>query len=178
MSHVTTTDGLQPNPVTVKAMITMPTPTEKQAVRRFLGNINYLAKFCSELSSVTQLQYNLTKEDMPFLWSTRHQQAFDSAKALATFAACLAYFDVTAPLILQVKASDYGQGAALLQTIKPHSSSALDESALRPIAYCNNNRITINVLYFSPEQVVSRCLLKLQRPLSKHVVSRSVILLV
>ena len=29
-----------------------------------------------------------------------------------------------------------------------------------------NNRITINVLYFSPEQVVSRCLLKLQRPLS------------
>lgn len=29
-----------------------------------------------------------------------------------------------------------------------------------------NNRITITVLYFSPEQVVSRCLLKLQRPLS------------
>ena len=29
MSHVTTTDGLQPNPVTVKAMITMPTPTRK-----------------------------------------------------------------------------------------------------------------------------------------------------
>ena len=178
MSHVTTTDGLQPNPVTVKAMITMPTPTEKQAVRRFLRDINYLAKFCSELSSVTQLQYNLTKEDMPLLWSTRHQEAFDSAKALATSAACLAYFDVTAPLILQVKASDYGQGAALLQIIKPHTSSALDESALRPIAYCNNNRITINVLYFSPEQVVSRCLLKLQRPLSRHVVSRSATLLV
>ena len=29
MSHVTTTNGLQPNPVTVKAMITMPTPTRK-----------------------------------------------------------------------------------------------------------------------------------------------------
>ena len=136
MSHVTTTDGLQPNPVTVKAMITMLTPTEKQAVRRFPRDINYPAKFCSELSSVAQLQYNLTKEDMPFLWSTKHQQAFDSAKALATSAACLAYFDVTAPLILQVDASDYGQGAALLQTIKPHSSSALDESSLRPIVYC------------------------------------------
>ena len=47
---------------------------------------------------------------------------------------------------------------------------------LLPCVY--NNRITINVLYFSPEQVVSRCLLKLQRPLSKHVVSRSAILLV
>ena len=35
---------------------------------------------------------------------------------------------------------------------------------LLPCVY--NNRITINILYFSPEQVVSRCLLKLQRPLS------------
>ena len=136
MSHVTTTDGLQPNPVTVKAMITMPTPTEKQAVRRFVRDINNLAKFCSELSSITQLQYNLTKEDMPFLWSKRHQQAFNSAKVLATCAACLAYFYVTVPLILQVDASDYGRGAALLQTIKLQSSSALDESSLRPIAYC------------------------------------------
>ena len=157
MSHVTTTDGLQPNPVTVKAMITMPTPTEKQAVRRFLRDINYLAKFCSELSSVTQLQYNLTKEDMPFLWSTRHQQAFDSAKALATSAACLAYFDVTAPLILQVDASDYGQGAALLQTIKPHSSSALDESALRPIAYCKRPNHYRGVLCANRKRVPGHC---------------------
>ena len=73
---------------------------------------------------------------MPFLWSTRHQQAFDSAKVLATCAACLAYFYVTVPLILQVDASDYGRGAALLQTIKLQSSSALDESSLRPIEYC------------------------------------------
>ena len=72
---------------------------------------------------------------MLYLWSIRHQQAFDSAKVLATSAACLEYFDVTAPLINQVDASDYGQGAALLQPIKPLSSSALDEFSLRPIAY-------------------------------------------
>ena len=35
---------------------------------------------------------------------------------------------------------------------------------LLPCVY--NDRITINILYFSPDQVVSRCLLKLQRPLS------------
>ena len=155
MSHVTTTDGLQPNPVTVKAMITMLTPTEKQAVRRFQRDINYLAKFCSELSSVAQLQYNLTKEDMPFLWSTKHQQAFDSAKSLATSAACLAYFDVTAPLILQVDASDYGQRTALLQTIKPHSSSALDESSLRPIAYCKRPYHYRRVLYLAIVEVLN-----------------------
>ena len=37
MSHVTTMGGFQPNPVTVKAITVMPTPTESQAVRRFLG---------------------------------------------------------------------------------------------------------------------------------------------
>ena len=95
MSHVTTMDGLQPNLVTIKAIIAMPVANESQAVHQFLGAINHLAKFCYQLSSVTQLQCNLSKKDMPYLWSTRHQQTFDSAKFLATSAACLAYFDVT-----------------------------------------------------------------------------------
>ena len=73
ISQVTTTDGLQPNPVTVRAIITMPTPTDKQAVRRFQGALNYLARFCPQLtSSVTQPLCNLTKEDMLFLFSIRH----------------------------------------------------------------------------------------------------------
>ena len=93
VSHVTTMDGLQPNPVTIKAIIAMPTPNESQAVHQFLGAPNFNAT--SQLSSVTQLQWNLSKKDMPSLWSTRHQQTFDSAKVLATSAACLAYFDVT-----------------------------------------------------------------------------------
>ena len=40
MGHVITIDSLQPNPVTVKAIVNMPTPKDKQGVRRFLGTIN------------------------------------------------------------------------------------------------------------------------------------------
>ena len=36
MSHVTTMDGLQPNPVTIKAIIAMLTPNESQAVHQGL----------------------------------------------------------------------------------------------------------------------------------------------
>ena len=32
MGHVITTDGLQPNPVTVQAIVAMPTPTDKQGI--------------------------------------------------------------------------------------------------------------------------------------------------
>ena len=54
MGHVITTDGLQPNPVTVQAIVNMPIPKDKQGIRRFLGAINYLSKFCSLLNTVTQ----------------------------------------------------------------------------------------------------------------------------
>ena len=40
MGHVITTDGLQPNPVTVQAVVNMPIPMDKQGVCRFLGAIS------------------------------------------------------------------------------------------------------------------------------------------
>ena len=139
MGHVITIDGLQPNPVTVQAIVNMPTPKDKQGVRRFLGTINYLSKCCPLLSTVTQPLRNLTKDDVQFLWSARHQHAFDAAKALATSAPCLTYYDVTAPVILQVDASDYGLGAALRQPSKHQDSCTLDKSCLQPVAYISKS---------------------------------------
>ena len=155
MGHVITTDGLQPNPATVQALVTMPTPTDKQAVRRFLGAINYLSKFCPQLSSVTQPLRDLTKEDTPFLWSPRHQHIFDEAKALATAAPCLAYYDVNAPVVLQVDASDYGLGAALLQPSKQHSDDTFDDSSLQPVAYSSKSLTPTEQRY---TQIEKECL--------------------
>ena len=103
---------------TVQALVTMPTQTDKQAVRRFLGAVNYFSKFCPQLSSITQLLRDLIGEDTSFLWSVNHQRAFDEAKALVTDAPWLAYYDVNTPVVLQVDASDYGLRAALLQPSK------------------------------------------------------------
>ena len=155
MGHVITTDVLQPNPATVQALVTMPTPNDKQAVRRFLGAINYLSKFCPQLSSVTQPLRGLTKEDTPLLWSPKHQHAFDEAKALATAAPCLAYYDVNAPVVLQVDASDYGLGAALLQPSKQHSDGAFDDSSLQPVAYSSKSLTPTEQRY---AQIEKECL--------------------
>ena len=89
MGHVITTDDLQPNPVTVQSIVNMPIPKDNQGVCRFLKAINYLSKFCPLLSSITRPLRNLTKDDVQFLWSAKHQHAFDEAKALATSAPCL-----------------------------------------------------------------------------------------
>ena len=103
---------------TVQALVTMPTPTDKQAVRRFLGAVNYFSKFCPHLSSITQLLRDLIGEDTSFLWSVNHQRAFDEAKALVTDAPWLAYYDINTPVVLQVDSSDNGLRAALLQPSK------------------------------------------------------------
>ena len=139
MGHVITTNGLQPNPITVQAIVNMPTPKDKQGVCRFLGTINYLSKFCPLLSTVTQPLRNLTKDDVQFLWSAKHQHTFNAAKALATSAPCLTYYEVTAPVILQVFASDYRLGAALLQPSKHQDSCTFDKSCSQPVAYSSKS---------------------------------------
>ena len=155
MGYVITTDGFQPNPVIVQAIVTMPPPINKQGIHRFLGAINYLSKFCTQLSSITQPLRNLTKEDIPFLWATKHQQAFHEAKALATSEPCLAYYDVSAPVVLQMDASDYGLGAALLQPSKQHGDSALDESSLQATAYSSKSLAPTEQRY---AQIEKECL--------------------
>ena len=75
-------------------------------------------------------------------------------------------------------ASDYGQRTALLQTIKPHSSSALDESSLRPIAYCKRPNHYRRVLYLAIVEALNTfeelLLGKSNRVYTDHQLSQSI----
>ena len=59
------------------------------------------------------------------------------AKELVSKAPCLRYFDVKAPVILQVDASEYGLGAALLQP----ATNTINSSTIQwqPVAYCSSS---------------------------------------
>jgi len=94
------------------------------------------------VSIVTQPLQNLTKDDAQFLWPAKHQHTFDETKALATSAPCLAYYDMTAPVILQGNASDYCTEVALLQPSKHyHDSNILEKSCLQTVAYCSKSHL-------------------------------------
>ena len=54
MGHLLTSDGLKPDPVKVSAILDMPEPTDVAAVRRFIGTVNYLAKYLPRLSTVAK----------------------------------------------------------------------------------------------------------------------------
>lgn len=137
MGHILTPEGLKPSTEVVTAVLDMPQPQDKAATRRFLGIITYLSKFCPNLSEVVHPLHDLTHIKQDFLWSEQHSKALIQAKELVSKAPCLRYFDVKAPVMLQVDASEYGLGTALLQP----ATNAIDSSNIQwqPVAYCSSS---------------------------------------
>ena len=88
---------------------------------------NFLNAFCSNLSSVIHPLLQLTRKDNEFQWPSAHTSAFEAARRLIADAPFLAFFDQQRPVTLQVNASNYWLGGALLQD----DSS----SKLQPVVY-------------------------------------------
>ena len=63
IGHILTPDGLKPDPKKVEAISDMPHPADVQSLRRFLGMVNYLAKFLPCLSDETEVLRKLTEKD-------------------------------------------------------------------------------------------------------------------
>ena len=127
LGHKLSTDGVWADESKIKAIVDMPTPTDKKAVQRLMGMLNYLAKFLPNISEVTEPLRNLMKKNTEWCWTKIHNESFQNIKKLLTSNKCLAYYDVTKPVVLQVDACNTGLGAVLLQDERPvaYASKAL-----------------------------------------------------
>ena len=124
-------NGIQPDPKKISDIQGMPTPSCKQELQEFLGLIQYLAVFIQDLSNKAAPLRQLLKKEVPFMWESDHQHCFETLKTLVSTDATLQYYDVDAPVVLHVDASQRGLGAALLQP---------DETGKeRPIAYASKS---------------------------------------
>ena len=137
IGHVLSPEGLKPSSEITSAVLNMPQPQDKAATRRFLGTITYLSKFCPNLSEVVRPLRDLTHVDKEFLWADQHTEAFAKAKELVSKAPCLWYFDVQAPVILQVDASEYGLDAALLQPM--NNPNKATDIHWQPVAFSSSS---------------------------------------
>lgn len=89
--HKLTDKRVEPDPAKVDAITKMPTPTGKAGVQPFLGMCQYLSKFCHNLSETAPPLRDLTKENSTFLWSSNHENEFNTAKNLIASATALRY---------------------------------------------------------------------------------------
>ena len=146
MGHLVTNEGLKPDPAKIEAIEHMEKPEDVAAVKRFIGFVNYLAKFLPKLSDVVEPLRQLTRNDVEWHWTSAHDNSFQEVKRLATEAPILAYYDPVKELVVQCDASQKGLGAALLQEGRPiaFASRALTETETR---YAQIEKETLAIVY-------------------------------
>ena len=67
-----TTNGHRPAQTKVSTTISMPEPDCKKEVQSFIGMINYLSKFFTRLSDLSECIREQFKEKVPFNWGLEH----------------------------------------------------------------------------------------------------------
>ena len=66
----------------IEAIQKLQAPTTPKGCKSFCGVVNYLSLFCKDLQRILKPIYELTRKEMPFLWSGVHQKAFAEVKEL------------------------------------------------------------------------------------------------
>ena len=133
IGHVLSTDGLKADDEKVRAVVQLPPPQDKQELMRFMGMIQYLAKFIPNLSEVSAPLRKLLENDTAWHWEEEQKQSYEQLKKLVTNAPTLKFYDVKAPVTLSVDASSEGIGAVILQDGRPvaYGSRALTDCQRR-----------------------------------------------
>ena len=90
-------------------------PTSMKALQRYLGTINFLAKYVYGMQPILQPLYNLLHKENDFKWTKEHQKIFEQMKKTITHNLELTIPDTTKPFYIITDASNTGIGAALLQ---------------------------------------------------------------
>ena len=133
MGHRIWKDGLSIDPRQVSSMRGMEEPRSLETLSRFLGMVNYLAKFLPNITRLMKPLRNVLKKDVPWNWPSSQQKSFDLVKEAIKTAPVLAYYDPGKPLTVENDACEYGIGSALLQVGKPipFASRSLSDSECR-----------------------------------------------
>lgn len=133
LGHVISGTGIKPDPAKIKSVEDFPVPTSVKQLQSFLGFVNYLRVFVPNMASIAAPLYdsikksNATKNKLE--WNEPQQQAFDCIKQLLTTAPILILPDPHRDFVIEVDASDFSMGAALLQEG--------EDGKLRPIAFAS-----------------------------------------
>ena len=108
--------GIAANPRRVQAIQEFPKPENLTDLRSFMGLVNQLGEFSSEISAAAEQLRPLMKSKTVYQWLPEHDEAFGKVKAALVAPPVLVPFDPKLPTLLRTDASRLkGLGYALLQ---------------------------------------------------------------
>ena len=128
--HIITKDGVKADEAKVQAIRDMPAPTHAAGVKRPCGTVQDMSRFLPDLAETIEPIRALTRKNTLFVWSMECGNAIDTLKRNLSESQCLAYFDVSKEIVIQVDCSKHGIGDVLLQDGHPveYASRALTPS--------------------------------------------------
>lgn len=132
LGHVVSSKGLEMDPLKYEAITNFKTPENIAELQRFLGMVQYLTKFISNMSETTQPLRELLKIDNEWVWTEQQDAAFLKIKKILSSAPVLKFYDVNSDVVIQSDASSYALGAAIFQNDRPvaYVSRALNKSEI------------------------------------------------
>ena len=91
-------------------------PTNKKKIQELLGMLNFLSKYVYKMQLILRRFYNILRQQNNFEWTTEHQTRFKEIKKLLTEQISNTIPDPNQPFYAMCDASNFGIGAALLQS--------------------------------------------------------------
>ena len=117
--HRITKDGVKADEAKVQAIRDMLAPTHVAGVKRPCGTVQDMSRFLPDLAETIEPIRALTRKNTLFVWSMECENAIDTLKRNLSESQCLAYFDVSKEIVIQVDCSKHGIGDVLLQDGHP-----------------------------------------------------------
>ena len=121
LGYIVNSQGVQPDPERVEAILKYPRPSTVKNLRQFLGSVNFYRRFIPNAAKIQQpLNAQLCgskRNNAPIEWSSELERVFNDLKNALANAAMLAHPIMGAPLSISVDASDYATGAVLQQYV-------------------------------------------------------------
>ena len=94
IGHILTSEGVKPDPKKVCAIRNMEAHRNSEEVRRFLGHVNYMAKFMPNLSAESEpLRRLLNLPYKEFYWGVDQRTAYETLRKMLTSEKLLQYYD-------------------------------------------------------------------------------------
>ena len=116
MGYIVDPNGVKPDPSKVEAIVNMREPEYKKDIQRLIGMLNYLnSQYIPDMSTITAPVRSLLKADVPFVWNTEHEPAFNKVKEILSTTPGLRLFDPNLKVQIQCDVSKTRLGACLLQ---------------------------------------------------------------
>ena len=108
-------NGVKPIKDKTEARTKLAAPKNVKELKSFLGSVQHLSKFISNLSKKTDRRRKLLKKGVQWDWTTEIEKDFEKLKKEITEAPCLAHFDPKRDNYITTDACNTGLGATLWQ---------------------------------------------------------------